>query len=95
MKLLAIALALLVLASSCMAINKKKLVYQMSENQKQEQGMERDHELIDSKNHHQIPTPPSQKDFGKPGGSSHFGVNDDNDHHYIPRKDYGTHPGNA
>jgi len=92
MKLLAIALALLVLASSCMAINKRNFVY---ENQKQEQGTERDHELVDPNNRHQIPITPPRKDFGNPDGSNHFGVTDDNDHHYIPRKDYGTHPGNA
>ncbi|KAL5082397.1 hypothetical protein RYX36_010818 [Vicia faba] len=85
MKLLAIALVF-VLASSCMANDKRNLVSQMFENHLCTEGGS--HKLIDQNNRH------GRKNFGKPGGANQFGINDDNDHHYIPRKDYGTHPGN-
>jgi hypothetical protein len=84
-----IALVFVLLASSCMANDKRNLVSKISENQ---QGMEGDHKVINQNIDRRIPIPPPQKSFDKPDGSSQFGVTDDNDHHYIPRKDYGTHP---
>lgn len=84
MKLLAIALVF-VLATSCMANDKRNLVSQKFENH---QGAGGHNKLIDQNNRH------GRKSFGKSGGTRQFGINDDNDHHYIPRKDYGTHPGN-
>ncbi|CAJ2660730.1 unnamed protein product [Trifolium pratense] len=88
MRLMVIALVIVLLASSCNANDKRNLVSTISENQ---QGMKGDHKVINQNIHHRIPIP--QKSFDKPDGSSQFGVTDDNDHHYIPRKDYGTHPG--
>ncbi|KAK2424811.1 hypothetical protein QL285_035130 [Trifolium repens] len=92
MRLMVISLVFVLLANSCMASDKRNLVSKISENQ---QGMEGDHKVINQNIDHQIQFPPPQEGVSKPGESNKFGVTDDNDHHYIPRKDYGTHPGHG
>ncbi|KAJ1425931.1 hypothetical protein SESBI_10657 [Sesbania bispinosa] len=79
MGLVAIALVLMLMASFCMAKDRRNLALEMNEH----------NQVSDQNDHHNIP----RKDYGKPG-SGQFDVTDDNDHHYIPRDRYGK-PGGS
>ncbi|KAL2328582.1 hypothetical protein Fmac_022009 [Flemingia macrophylla] len=78
MKLLVIALVLM-LASSSMAIERKKFVTKLDGGE-----LSNETDDNDNDNHHEIP----RKEYGKPGSGQRT-VSEEGNHHYIPRKDYG------
>ncbi|KAK7404760.1 hypothetical protein VNO78_05717 [Psophocarpus tetragonolobus] len=75
MKTVVIALVL-ILASSCMGTDRRKLWNKLEEREVKNESEDNDH--------HQIP----RKEYGKPGSGQRT-VNEEFNHHYIPRKDYG------
>nr|KYP37552.1 hypothetical protein KK1_041251 [Cajanus cajan] len=75
MKFVVITLVLM-LASSSMAIDRKKFVTKLDEGELSNE--------TDDNDHHEIP----RKEYGKPGYGPRT-VSEEGNHHYIPRKDYG------
>ena len=75
MRVMAIALILMVACCCCVAGDRWSIKAQMHGKTKQ---------LSNQNNHHSIPL----KHYGKTPAIAHFDVIDDNDHHYIPPKDF-------
>jgi len=70
-------LVLMLLASSCVATDRKKFMTKLENGELSSKS--------DDNDHHQIP----RKEYGKPGSGQRT-ISEEFNHHYIPRKDYGT-----